>query len=87
MSLKFSDHSKKYEGKYALHKTIYDVWADVQDKTGKKIKDIQQSKTKESLDDDTTIKDLKDRGYLNSLTAIIEWDIFQPQIRDFNVGL
>lgn len=71
LSLKFSDLSEKYEGEYELDKTIYDVRADVIKKTGKNVKDIQHSKTKETLDEDSTLKDLKELEYLNSLTAIL----------------
>lgn len=72
VSLKFSDRTRKYEGEYQLDETIYDVIADIMENTNKKVCDIQHSKTKKILDEDLTIEDLRENGYLDSLTAILE---------------
>lgn len=72
VSLKFSDLSEKYESEYELNKTIYDVRADIINKTGKNVSHIQLSKTQETLDEDYTVAYLKENGYVKSLTAVLQ---------------
>lgn len=71
VTVKYSDRSPKFEGRYTLDQTIYDVIADMLKNTKKEVDHIRNSKSEEALDEDTSLATLRNDGQLYKLTAVL----------------